>query len=736
MPTSPMTVVLQHLRCALLRDDANLTDAQLLECFLSRRQPAALEALVRRHAGMVWGVCCRVLGDQHDAEDAFQATFLVLVRKAASVKPRAKIGNWLYGVAHQTALKGRAVRARRCGRERQVIVMPEPAATERDLGRDLQPLLDQELSRLPEKYRTVLAFCELEGKSVKETARQLGLPQGTAASRLARAKALLARRLARRGLTVSAGTLVGVLSQEVASASAPAKLLSSTIKAVTAVATGQALAGLIPVKVAALSEGVLKAMLMTKLKVVSLAALVGTMLVLTYGAFAGQQATSSADKQVTPPTSGNQSEASGAANKRTSADLTQADMEQMQGTWNMTYIETGVVRNGKPLPPRKRTDTLVISGKKLIRLGDDGLVEEMGEYNITTIDPTREPKAIDLTSLQLGTFPAIYDLQGDILKICWGFDQQRPARFPAKAEDTWTLTRVSRTPKQVATRFPNAPGCYWMIEPNHGAFRSFSTLGFVCTFDTDTDGAALLTLAAALPGSRAPEYRPVLVDAAKRRFVPSTLGAAGSGRRDGGRDSVIVSLSRWRMDPKVLPASKVVGIGIEALTPDSHRASALAALARARREGLEALPFPEVGGPFDFDLTTEDGKKIHSRDLRGKVILIDYWATWCSPCMGFLPEVKTLYQKWHQKGLEVIGVNLDYQGDKMRKACRELALEWPQVMAPTDGKKRELWEQATDIGSIPRLLVIDRNGILRAMNPERLEQEITTWLNRPVARAQ
>src|SRR5947209_19655419 len=119
MPTSPMTGVLQHLRSALLRDGADLSDGQLLECFVSRREAAALEALVRRHASMVWGVCCRVLGNHHDAEDAFQATFLVLVRKAASIQPRAKVGNWIYGVAYQTALKGGATRARRRLRERQ-----------------------------------------------------------------------------------------------------------------------------------------------------------------------------------------------------------------------------------------------------------------------------------------------------------------------------------------------------------------------------------------------------------------------------------------------------------------------------------------------------------------------------------------------------------------------------------------------------------------------------------------
>jgi len=273
-----MSGVIQHLRGALLRE-ADLTDGQLLECFVSRRDAAALEALVRRHGSMVWGVCHRTLRNHHDAEDAFQATFLVLVRKAASIYPPAKVGNWLYGVARQTALKSRATRAKRRWRERPVTQMPEPAVTEQDLWSDVQPLLDHELSQLPEKYRTVIVLCELEGKTQREAARQLGLPEGTVASRVARARTMLAKRLARHGLAVSGGTLAAVLSQKAASAGVPAPVMTSTIKAVTSVAAGQvAAAGVISPQVAALTEGVLKAMLLTKLKIATALLLVAATL--------------------------------------------------------------------------------------------------------------------------------------------------------------------------------------------------------------------------------------------------------------------------------------------------------------------------------------------------------------------------------------------------------------------------------------------------------------------------
>src|SRR5436190_23196360 len=164
MPNRQMNQIMQHLRSAgLLGEGAELTDGQLLDCFVSCREQAALEALVRRHGVMVWGVCQRVLRSQHDAEDAFQATFLVLLRKATTVVPRELVGNWLYGVAHQTALKARATRTKRRAREKQVMEMPEPAVTEQQLWNDLQVVLDEELSRLPDKYRTVLVLCELEG---------------------------------------------------------------------------------------------------------------------------------------------------------------------------------------------------------------------------------------------------------------------------------------------------------------------------------------------------------------------------------------------------------------------------------------------------------------------------------------------------------------------------------------------------------------------------------------------
>jgi RNA polymerase sigma factor (sigma-70 family) len=263
--TSQLSEVIQHLRRAVFpRDGAGITDRQLLEDYLRRRDEAALAALVGRHGPMVWGVCRRVLHNFHDAEDAFQSTFLVFVRKAASIASRELLANWLYGVAYQTALKARATATRRGARERQVMEMPEPNVVEQDLWSDLQPLLDHELSRLPDKYRIPVVLCDLAGKTRKEAARHLGCPEGTVAGRLARARVLLAQRLARHGILLSGGVLAALLSRSSASAGVPALVLSSTIKAATMLATVPSTApSLISTKVIALTEVVMKGMLLT-----------------------------------------------------------------------------------------------------------------------------------------------------------------------------------------------------------------------------------------------------------------------------------------------------------------------------------------------------------------------------------------------------------------------------------------------------------------------------------------
>jgi RNA polymerase sigma factor (sigma-70 family) len=256
-----------------LADEGQHSDAQLLERFLSARDEAAFAALVRRHGPMVLGVCRRVLQDYHDAEDAFQAAFLVLARKAASVRHEA-LGSWLYTVAYHAALAARAARARRHARERQVEEMPHPEVPPPE-AQDWRPLLDRELHKLPEKYRAALVVCDLQGKTRKEAAQELGLAEGTVSSRLATARGMLARRLSRRGLSLSGAALAVGLAPRT-TAAVPGALVNSTVQAAALVAAGQMAAVATPA--AGLMKGVLKAMLLTKLKLVIATAMITAVL--------------------------------------------------------------------------------------------------------------------------------------------------------------------------------------------------------------------------------------------------------------------------------------------------------------------------------------------------------------------------------------------------------------------------------------------------------------------------
>jgi RNA polymerase sigma factor (sigma-70 family) len=263
----------QLCRALLGAEAAGLSDRQLLEVFIASRDEAAFEALVRRHGALVWTVCRQVTGDHHDAEDAFQASFLVLARKAASLTQRDRLAGWLHGVAYQTARKARALSARRQVREKQVHPMPEPHAVE-VAGDDMLPFLHGELNGLPEKYRLAVVLCDLGGKTRKEAAAELGVPEGTLSARLARARSMLARRLGRRGLPLSA--VPAALWARHATAGVPAAVVTATVQAIARGTAGPASA-----TVTALAEGVLRAMLLTRFKRLLL---MGVLLLLAAGA--------------------------------------------------------------------------------------------------------------------------------------------------------------------------------------------------------------------------------------------------------------------------------------------------------------------------------------------------------------------------------------------------------------------------------------------------------------------
>jgi RNA polymerase sigma factor (sigma-70 family) len=270
MATGVMGNLLQYLRGMVGRgriDDQ--TDGQLLEDFAARGDAAAFETLLQRHGDMVWQVCRRLLPNASDVEDAFQAVFLVLLRKAASLDRTRSLGSWLYGVAYRVALKARS-RAHQQRRKETEAAARTPVESHAEPGQqELRPLLDAELARLPEKYRAPLILCYLEGKTNQEAALALGWPIGSISKKLAQGRELLRDRLVNRGLALSAPALLAALAGSVSAA--PASLAASTLQAATCSLVGPTTTGAFAAGVIKLAEGVMSNMgMMTKLKILAI----------------------------------------------------------------------------------------------------------------------------------------------------------------------------------------------------------------------------------------------------------------------------------------------------------------------------------------------------------------------------------------------------------------------------------------------------------------------------------
>ncbi len=275
--------ILEQVRGLVRPPDGGLTDAQLLTRWLAHRDEAAFELLLWRHGPTVRGVCRRLLQRPQDIEDAFQATFLVFLRKAGTIGKRDAVASWLYKVAYRIALDARRLAARQELLDGKDVLVPAPQTADALAWRDVRPVLDDEVNRLPHRYRRVFVLCYLQGKSNEEAARELGLPTGTVQSQLSRARAKLRVRLTRRGVTLTAGALAAGLAEE-AFGALPASLVSSTLKAALLGAAEKAVtAGVVTAEAAALAKGALHTMWMTKVQLT--AALLLTVALLGGGAF-------------------------------------------------------------------------------------------------------------------------------------------------------------------------------------------------------------------------------------------------------------------------------------------------------------------------------------------------------------------------------------------------------------------------------------------------------------------
>ena len=425
-----------------------VSDAELLDRFLAARDEAAFAAIVERHGPMVLGVCRRVLHDGHDAEDAFQATFLVLARRAAAVEPKGRLADWLYGVARRVALKARAGSLRRRARERLVAVLPEPGAEAPPARDDVRPLLDEELGRLPEKYRAPIVLCDLQGKTHREAAEQLGWPIGTVSCRISRGRAMLAGRLARRGVSPADASTPLLLSLRVpASAGLPQSLIRTTTRAAAEVAAGKAATVVASTTVAALTKGALRAMLMTRIQIVVaalMAASAGIAGALSPGSGRqGEASSPAASPDGSSPVANDYKDRSSEPSRH-SAAVADQELARLEGTWAITdWCEDGAWATAE-----QKSEGL----GKVIFEGDTMTVFSRGDREgsrfTVDVDPEMDPKICSLLLLddemkQDMTAPiilGIYKLEGDKLTICSGFD--RPDGFevaPTRRGTCWSF---------------------------------------------------------------------------------------------------------------------------------------------------------------------------------------------------------------------------------------------------------------------------------------------------------
>ena len=462
--TGPIPVV--HLRDALRSDLDALPDAELLDRFARYADHPAFEVLLRRHGPMVFVVCRRTLTNPADAEDAFQATFLVFIRKARSLRRADRLGPWLYGVACRVAMKARARAARLAEYRTEVREMiPDfnaPAAVP-----DWLPVLDTELAALPAKYRDALVMCELEGASRADAAKTLGVPEGTLSSRLARGRELLRRRLLKHGALLPAGGLVSLFTANgVGRATVPAVLLTRTSELATIV-TGAVTVGTVPVGAAQLTDEVLKSMFLTKLRSAGVAVfalvLVATGLAAAWsggtpGAVPDTQSTSAAPA-VRAPALVRQPD----SKEPVASGSKLSDRDAMQGLWVVEKYEVGT-----GFSPNVEAQTKRLVGKMYLLVAGD-VWWEFGDSPIgvlmpvqAKIDSSKNPKWLDVDGIEIGgVHRRIYELSGDCLRVC-GSDNKnaRPAEFNAAENAGLMVTEFRRDKMPPAARDKTLTGAW------------------------------------------------------------------------------------------------------------------------------------------------------------------------------------------------------------------------------------------------------------------------------------
>jgi RNA polymerase sigma factor (sigma-70 family) len=721
MASRQLGVVVEQLR--RLTEQAqhkHLPDQQLVDLFVRDHSEAAFQTLIGRHGPMVLGVCGRVLSQPEDVEDAFQATFLVLVRKAASLRRGGSVRNWLYGVACRTAARAKVDAAKR--RAREASLPPRvPADTLAEITvRELLTVLDEELCRLPEKHQGPLLLCYLDGKTRDEAAAELGWSLATLGRRLERGRELLRARLARRGIALPAALVPLLLIESGARAAVPMALATSTTKAASHIVAGSSAATVVSARVVALAEGVFRTMWTTKLQYV-------IVLFLAFGFLGAGAALIAQPRNASPRDEPKIQDEAKAAGK----DQAAADRARLRGEWIFDSAMSGEALDGRQQDIINQfwESRMTFAGDEF-RLSNIRVSTQQGpqKFNVTArfvLDPSHQPHHIDLvfkdeaslSAIPSGTLKGIYQLEGDTLKLCLPVkgDQVRPGEFKASPGSNRHLVVLKRMPKQslgdeggkkeqgFTVRAVDTDGKP-VVLAKVGSHADFNILGLGLEW---TYWHQMITGENGVAHSHEPPEGWLIARHNGRNLVaiekvtpyrllsgPITLTMQPACRVSG--RLTCPELEHRKIDlgftavcafPDGIPCNYRCGSEEGAfhfyLPPGNYTLDASGDKVLSVHEPLTVEPgqrelqvdieFPRprrlatlMGTPAP-ELTEiaawKNGPPVKLADLRGKCVLLVFWMISCPPCLQEMPALFELQDQYREDGLVVLGVHVDTSSD-------------------------------------------------------------------------
>ena len=685
---------------------AALSDGQLLARFSSGRGDASAEAafaaLVARHGPMVWGTCRRILRDPHAAEDAFQATFLILVRKAGSVRVEDSLGRWLHGVGVRVALRAKAVEARRRGGDLSGLE-PSVPALEPDLD-GLRSAIDEEVDRLPSSYRSVVVLCHLEGLTRERAASRLGCPVGTVNSRLSRAGELLRSRLTRRGLAPASGALAAWLASSEGTARASLavspNLVDATTASAMAIIPGAAMAGSVPAGVAALWKATLRSMtMMTWMKTLALGATLLTMA--AFATVAGRAAWQEGGQAPRGPAEGQKAEP---VTERTRPQTPSEQFQAILAEW---------------LAVKKGQQDAYIAAKAQAKTGAErdeiakAKEPDMQAYfrrclELAEVAP-RDPGsrdalvwvAVSTPSLRVGGWPS------SPLSV-----QKRTAieRLLRHHAGDPAAIRVVQNFTNLVSRDADAVVRSFFDRAEGREAKGIATLAMAQYLDKKAAAAAFAAGKAVQPNAKILSYneqgRPVQTEGPKSfddaYWEHLRASDAQAIRRES--DDLFRRVINEYADVPYESANS----GFWPKQVPARPARTLGEMAEAHYQLAFGQTAPEIVG---IDL---DGRPLKLSDHRGKVVLVVFWNSSSVPAMAQVPHLKELAERHEGKPFLLLGVNNDADPDAARKAARDAGMTWPSWAdgAPHHGPIANRY-LIRGIGT-PTFLVVDAKGAIRS----------------------